>query len=128
MKRLAALIAVATVGSITSSAAAASPVPTAKLMYGNSAYPEAVGYGQVKPAQLSFGKTPMLCHIHWYSWGGQIAVGTGVGSAVNPTTYKRVPAAVVVYLYKLKLVHGKPAYTAMNFEPVPTQPRPRKLC
>jgi hypothetical protein len=78
------------------------------------------------------------CHIrwrpdealsHWDSWSGQIALGTGVGSAVNPVSYKLTPAAVVVYLYDLVTRHGKAAYTKMNFEPVPTKnARTLKAC
>jgi hypothetical protein len=119
MKRLAGFAALVGL-TFAPVACAAVPVPTAKPMIGNTPFPDAVGFGEVKPVSLSFGRTPMVCHIHWDSWGGQIAVGTGVGSAVNPTTYKRTPSAVVIYLYKLETVRGKPAYTGMNFIPVPT--------
>jgi hypothetical protein len=109
-------------------AGVASAVPTAKPMLGTKPYPDTVGFGQVKPTRLGFGKD-VVCHIHWDSWGGQIALGTGDGWAVSAVTYKRIPSVVIVYLYKLKTVHGKLAYTALNWQPVPTQhAHALKLC
>jgi hypothetical protein len=134
MKRLLlGLVAAAMLASLSSLAGVAgavpSAVPTAKPMLGTSRYPGAVGFGQVKPTRLGFGKQVMVCRIHWDSWGGQIALGTGVGSRVDPTTYKHIPSAVVVYLFKLKTIQGKPAYTGLNFGPVPTQhAHPIKAC
>jgi hypothetical protein len=80
-----------------------------------------VGYGQVKPTRLSLGKFDPICHIHWDSWGGRIALGTGVGWAVNPNTYKLFPSAVVVYLYDLVTKHGKAAYTKLGVQQVPSK-------
>lgn len=129
MKHLVGLVAAATLASLSSLASVASPVPTAKPMLGTNLSPDAVGFGQVKPARLGFGKQVMVCRIHWDSWGDQIALGTGVGWRVDPTTFKQIPAAVVVFLYKLKMVQGKPAYTGLDFVPVPTQhARPIKAC
>jgi hypothetical protein len=129
MKRLLGLIAVATLAAFSVFSSVASAVPTAKPMFGTKPYPGAVGFGQVKPTRLGFSKNAVVCDIHWDSWGGQIALGTGVGWAVNPDTYKRIPSAVVVYLYNLKGVQGKLAYTGLNFEPVPTQhAHPLKAC
>jgi hypothetical protein len=132
MKRLLGLVAAATLVSLSllASVAIAVPraVPTAKPMLGTSRFPGAVAFGQVKPTRLGFGKQVMVCRIHWDSWGGQIALGTGVGWRVDQT-YKRIPSAVVVYLYKLKTVQGKPAYTGLDFGPVPTQhAHPIKAC
>lgn len=128
MKRLVAVAAVAMFASF-SLADAASTVPTAKPMLGTKPYPGAIGFGQVKPTRLGVGKNAVLCQVHWDSWGGQIALGTGVGWRIDPKTHKRVPAVVVVYLYDLKTVQRKPAYTALNFVPVPTpHSRSLKLC
>lgn len=129
MKRVVGLVAIATVATVSFLSSAASAVPTAKPMLGTKPYPGAVGFGEVRPTRLGVGKDAVLCHIHWDAWGGQIAVGTGVGFAISPKTYKPIPSAVVVYLYKLMAVHGKPAYTAVNFVPVPTQnARSLKAC
>jgi hypothetical protein len=136
MKRSAAVVAVALatlalwllmsgVGSAVPTAGA----PTADPTPGGKPYPNTVGYGQVKPTRLGYSKQTLVCHIHWYSWGGQIALGTGVGFAVSPRTYKLIPAAVVVYLSDLSTVHGKPAYLRLNYEPVLTKhARPIKPC
>ncbi len=120
MKRLVGLVAAATLASLFLLPNVASAVPTAKPMLGTQPY-GSVGYGQVKPTRLSFGKDHPICHIHWDSWGGQIALGTGVGFAVNPVTFKLKPAAVVVYLYDLATQHGKAAYTKLGVQPVPTK-------
>jgi|SRR5579863_8099273 len=129
MKRVAGLVGLAALACTPALAGAASAVPTAKPMLGSTRDPRAVGFGQVKPARLGFGKPLFACRIRWDSWGGQIAVGTGVGWAVNPETYKPVPSAVIIYLYELKTVQGKSAYTDLNFVPVPTQhAHPLKAC
>lgn len=110
-------------------AIAGGTVPTVKLMLGTKPYPNTIGFGQVKPSRLGYGKSAVVCRIHWDSWGGQIALGTGVGWRISPTTYKRIPSAVVLYLYDLKTVQGKPAYTAWNFAAVPTHnARALRLC
>jgi hypothetical protein len=128
MIRLAGSAAVTTLASFSLVSTAAGVVPTAKPMVGNS-FPAKVGFGQVKPTRLGWAKPGLACHIHWDSWGGQIALGTGVGYRVSQRTYKAIPSAVVVYLYDLKTVHGKPAYTALGVEPVPTKhSRPLKPC
>lgn len=92
---------------------------TAKPILGSHPY-VGVGYGQVKPTRLGYGRTVLVCHIHWDSWGGQTALGTGIGFAVNQDTYKRTPAAVVVHLYDLKTVQGVAAYTGLSYQPVRT--------
>jgi hypothetical protein len=120
MKRSAVVIAVVTMASCALVSCGASPAPTAKPMLGTEPY-GGVGYGQLKPTRLSFAKNAPICHIHWDSWGGQIALGTGVGLAANPATYKLKPAAVVVYLYDLVTQHGKAAYTKLGVQPVPTK-------
>ncbi len=46
----------------------------------------AVGFGQVKPAEISLGGDPtgMLTGITWQSWGGDTATGTGMSTYVGP--------------------------------------------
>ncbi|HSZ38280.1 MAG TPA: hypothetical protein VK773_14390 [Acidimicrobiales bacterium] len=46
----------------------------------------AVGFGQVKPAEISLGGDPtgMLTGITWQSWGGSTASGTGSSTYVAP--------------------------------------------
>ena len=129
MPRLAGPALVATLASFSVLSSAASVVPTAKPMGAGNQFPAKVGFGQVKPTTLGWVKPLLVCHIHWDSWGGQIALGTGVGWRANQQTFRSIPSAVVVYLYNLKTVHGKPAYTTLGLEPVPTElSRPVKPC
>lgn len=46
----------------------------------------AVGFGQVKPAEISLGGDPTgtLTGITWQSWGGDVATGTGTSTYVGP--------------------------------------------
>jgi hypothetical protein len=46
----------------------------------------AVGFGEVKPAEISFGGDPtgLLTGITWQSWGGDTATGTGTSTYVGP--------------------------------------------
>lgn len=39
------------------------------------------GFGRVKPREIFYGSDPtgLVCDIHWHSWGGRVARGTGVG-------------------------------------------------
>ena len=44
------------------------------------------GFGQVKPREIYYGgdETSVVCDIHWKSWGGSVARGTGIGFYLGP--------------------------------------------
>ncbi len=48
--------------------------------------PSALGFGQVKPAEISLGGDPtgILTGITWLSWSGDTATGSGTGTYVGP--------------------------------------------
>lgn len=66
------------------SGGAAGPLPTLGVSAAWGA--SAVGFGQVKPAEISLGGDPtgMLTGITWQSWGGSTATGSGTGTYVGP--------------------------------------------
>ena len=103
------------------SAAASARTPVfAALLPGASRPPDSGGFGQAKPSRISFGGVDVLCHIHWVSWGGQFAIGTGTGFTLNRTTYKRRPAPAVVVLSDLGNWHGRRAYRKYTLDFPPT--------
>ena len=73
------------------------------------------GFGQIKPRTIYMGgdETGLVCRIHWLSWGGQLAIGTGTGWYINSheSVSQGHPAPVVVVLYRLGIWQGRPAYT-----------------
>jgi hypothetical protein len=101
----AAVIAVAT--------ASAGSRPTPILIGGGP--PSSEGFGKVKPGKIFLGGDPtgLVCAIHWTSWGGQFAIGTGTGFYVGPNqiTAAGHQASAVVVLYHLATWDGRPAYT-----------------
>jgi hypothetical protein len=69
------------------------------------------GFGHARPSTIFQGGDPtgLVCHIHWLSWGGPLAVGTGIGWYVNSheSVAEGQAAPVVVVLYRLGTV-GRP--------------------
>jgi hypothetical protein len=72
------------------------------------------GFGHIKPKTIYQGGDPtgLLCTIHWLSWGGPMAVGTGTGWYINShqAVSQGKPAPAVVVLYHLGVWHGRRAY------------------
>jgi hypothetical protein len=77
------------------------------------------GFGSVKPGIIFQGGDPtgLVCRIHWLSWGGAFAVGTGIGWYIN--SYESVAeghaAPAVVVLYRLGRWKGRSAYKAWTW-------------
>ncbi len=71
-----------TTGGHGGGATATSPTLGAAAAWGTAA----VGFGQVKPVEISLGGDPtgMLTGITWQSWGGDTATGTGTSTYVGP--------------------------------------------
>jgi hypothetical protein len=124
---LATLAATMLMSGCSAAKSGGSPILTGAFV-GTHAYPGEVGFGTYKPSAMGDRGTYLACHIHWHTWGGQVALGTAAGYAVNPVTYKRVPTEVVVILADLGTWHHNPAYTKYNVVPVPTQHHALKAC
>ena len=110
---LPSVLAVAAAAVIAVATASAGPRPTPILIGGGP--PSSEGFGQVKPGKIFLGGDPtgLVCAIHWTSWGGQFAIGTGTGFYVGPNqiTAAGRQAPAVIVLYHLATWHGRPAYT-----------------
>ena len=61
--------------------------------------------------------TGLVCRIHWLSWGGEFAVGTGVGRCINSheSVAEGHSAPAVVVLYRLGTWDGRSAYKRWNW-------------
>jgi hypothetical protein len=76
-----------TSSSTSTTAGHAAPVGQAPKLGAASAWgAPAVGFGEVKPAEISLGGDPtgVLTGITWQSWGGDVATGTGTSTYVGP--------------------------------------------
>jgi hypothetical protein len=75
------------------------------------------GFGDVRPATIFLGgdETGLVQHVHWRSWGGSRAVGSGIGEWLgrNQFSYEASPAAVTIVAFNLGECRGKRAYTAI---------------
>jgi hypothetical protein len=77
------------------------------------------GYGHVKPHRIFNGGDPsgLVRAIHWNSWGGARATGTGTALYVGPhqiTAAGKFEKAHVV-LFQLGTCDGRPAYDAIEW-------------
>ena len=114
-------------GSTTSTTAAAAttttaagPAPTLGIA---SAWtrvgPSVVGFGQVRPAEISLGGDPtgVLSGIIWQSWGGATATGTGTSTYVPPgaTTAQGSQQHATVEAFDLGTCGGVPAYLEVKW-------------
>lgn len=77
------------------------------------------GYGYVEPKSIFNGGDPtgLVTGIHWETWGGARATGTGEGWYVGPhedvAHGKKAPAKIV--LFHLGTCHGRAAYDAIEW-------------
>jgi hypothetical protein len=76
------------------------------------------GYGHVKPHKIFNGGDPsgLVKMIHWNSWGGARATGTGMALYVGPhqiTAAGKIEKAHIV-LFQLGTCHGRSAYNAIE--------------
>ena len=76
--------------------------------------PSAVGFGAVRPTEISLGGDPTgtLTGITWQSWGGVNASGAGTGTYVAPgqSVAEGTHATAPVVAYGLGLCRGSLAY------------------
>jgi hypothetical protein len=81
--------------------------------------PPAVGFGQVRPAEISLGGDPtgLLTGITWQSWGGNQATGTGTSTYVGPnqTVAQGTEETATVVAFDLGSCGGKPAYQQVKW-------------
>ncbi len=81
--------------------------------------PAAVGFGQVKPHEISLGGDPtgVLTGIVWRSWGGNQATGTGTSTYVDPgrTVAEGTQETATVVAFDLGSCHGAPAYQQVTW-------------
>lgn len=97
--------------------APAGPSPTLGVasVWGASA----VGFGQVRPAEISLGGDPtgVLTGISWLSWGGSTAVGTGTSTYVQPgqAAAQGVRVQATVEAFNLGTCGGAPAYKSVKW-------------
>jgi hypothetical protein len=77
------------------------------------------GYGQVRPATVFNGGDPtgLVSGIHWSSWGGSEAIGTGRSDYVGPhqsvARGSEDPARIVAF--RLGICRGRRAYDAVEW-------------
>jgi hypothetical protein len=110
LKLVLLIAAIAALVAVGTALAAPRPVP---ILTGPKPMTGA-GFGQVKPPTIYLGGDPtgLVCHIHWLSWGGQLAIGDGTGWYINShqAVIQGKAAPVVVVLYDLGTWRGRPAY------------------
>jgi len=79
----------------------------------------AVGFGQVKPVEISLGGDPtgVLTGITWQSWGGDTATGTGTSTYVAPgqVTAQGVQTTATVVASDLGTCGGSAAYQVVKW-------------
>lgn len=91
------------------------------------------GFGQVKPREIFYGGDPtgLVCDIHWQSWGGRIARGTGVGWYISGSeSVAQGHAAIAsVTASNLGTWKGRPAYNRLTWSfPNHGGDRPSSFC
>jgi hypothetical protein len=77
------------------------------------------GYGHTKPATIFNGGDPtgLVSHIHWESWGGTQAVGSGIAEYMAPGQSVADGSQEIarVVLFHLGTCHHKRAYDAIEW-------------
>jgi hypothetical protein len=78
------------------------------------------GYGHAKPHKIFNGGDPtgLVKKIHWNSWGGRRATGTGTALWVGrnqPVAAGKFETGARVVLFQLGVCHGQPAYNAIEW-------------
>jgi hypothetical protein len=95
------------------------PGPSPTLGTASAWGASAIGFGHVKPAEISLGGDPtgVLTGISWQSWGGDTATGTGTGTYVAPgqVTAQGVQAMATVVASDLGTCGGGAAYQEVKW-------------
>lgn len=78
------------------------------------------GYGHAKPRTIFNGGDPtgLVKMIHWTSWGGHRAIGTGTAEWVGPhqsVAQGQFEKGAKVVLFQLGSSHGRSAYNAIEW-------------
>jgi len=81
--------------------------------------PSAVGFGQVRPVEISLGGDPtgLVTGIFWQSWGGSEATGSGASTYVAPgqSVAQGTQETATVIASDLGTCGGKPAYQQVKW-------------
>jgi hypothetical protein len=107
--------AAAVLAALCAASALAQPIP---ILAGPWA-PNQKGYGHARPGTVFNGGDPtgLVTHIHWSSWGGAKAIGTGTSDYVGPNQSVAMgteePARIVAF--HLGSCHGRRAYDAVEW-------------
>ena len=120
---------------VATAAAATQPIvsPKADPYYRYGGLKGTKGFGHVKPREIFYGGDPtgLVCDIHWHSWGGRVARGTGVGWYVsaNQSVGEGHAAIATVIASKLGTWKGRPAYNRLTWSfPNHGRKRPASSC
>ncbi len=76
------------------------------------------GYGTVRPKTIYNGGDPTgwVTDVHWQSWGGPVAIGTGMASDARSTTVADAPhRKATVQAFNLGVCKGKLMYQAIEW-------------
>ena len=116
LKTAVAAMTAAAVIAIGAEAAAAGGLP---VLAGPWA-PGQQGYGHVKPHTIFNGGDPtgLVKMIHWNSWGGQRAIGTGTALWVGPhqiVAQGKFEKGAKIVLFQLGRCQGRLAYNAIEW-------------
>ena len=106
---------------VATAAAASEPIvsPKADPYYRYGGLRGTKGFGRVKPREIFYGGDPtgLVCDIHWHSWGGRVAHGTGVGWYISghQSVGEGHGAIAIVIASKLGKWKGRPAYNRLTW-------------
>ena len=108
-----------TVALVLGSGAGASAAGNLPVLAGPWA-PGQKGYGHVKPATIFNGGDPtgLVKAIHWNSWGGRRATGTGTALYVGPHQFVaegKFENGARIVLFQLGRCDGRLAYNAIEW-------------
>ena len=111
----AALVSVTASGQTRAPAERATSAPILAGPWGS--YQE--GYGHVEPRTIFNGGdgSGLVNHIEWLTWGGQRAVGLGIGlyAAPGQSNAEGTRESAIVVLFHLGACHGRRAYDAVTW-------------
>lgn len=115
------LVTSTAVALVSSAAAATEPIvsPKADPYFHNGGLKRTKGFGRVEPREIFYGGDPtgLVCDIHWQSWGGRVARGTGVGWYIsgNQSVNEGHEAIATVIASNLGTWKNRPAYNRLRW-------------
>jgi hypothetical protein len=110
-----AVVATLLAGAALALASAGSAEQAEQVHLGGKAFAgrDGAGWGAVRPHRIFNGGDPsgLVDHIHWRSWGGAVAVGTGLHAIFRPHGgYYRHRVVAILRAGRLGWCEGKRAY------------------